>query len=103
MRAHGMRLLLAIVIVVAALAPLSGAWAAPTSTTTLAVTGMCCGSCTPRVTKALMSMKGVVAARMKTDMKTMVVDYRPGETTPKQLVEQLPKLTNGRYTATVKS
>lgn len=101
MRAH--RLIFAILLVAATLAPLSGAWAAPTSTTTLTVTGMCCAGCSPRVTKALMSMKGVVAARMQYDMKSVEVDYRPSQTTPQKLAEQLPKATDGKYTATVKS
>jgi len=48
-------------------------------------------------------MKGVVDVRVHFAEKEVEVDYRPDETTAQAIAEALPKVTDDRYHATVKS
>lgn len=50
---------------------------------------------------AIKGMKGVVGVRVNFGAKEAEVDYRPKETNPKTIAEALPKVTGGKYTATV--
>lgn len=46
-------------------------------------------------------MKGVVGVRVNFGIKEAEVDYRPSETSPKAIADELPKITGGKYTAKV--
>lgn len=58
---------------------------AATSTVTLQVSNMVCSMCSSAVSKALLKVPGVEAARVDLDAKQAVVTFDPAKTTPQAL------------------
>lgn len=83
--------MLSLVPLLALLAPVPGAGAATTATTTLVVKGMTCGGCVAAVKVQLRKTEGVTAFDVSLDKGEAVVTFDPDKTTPEKIAASVSK------------